>query len=249
MSLEGVSPTTDYDDGYDHIDERNVRASVPSGRNVRISHTMHNPLFGSDGDPTDGFSVSQSSKTRAAMLDSDGYVRNNTQNTAQGTWLVMGARCTVHKRGAGTVRWVGVLNEQKHVGVELDRPNGVNDGSTPEGQALFRCKPEHGVFVTALDLQPEATVHPLANAPTPIIRTPKSSKGSKSAPTRSKGKKSSSTKDADIVVMDYDIAPPVDNQYGVVLGDSVATKPPPFTSSDDDEHETVDGFEGFGIFI
>lgn len=70
-------------------------------------------------------------------------------------WMVPGARCTLPDRGPGTVRWVGMIGRAERVGVELDKPNGLNDGSTPHGRVLFRCKPKHGVFVKAESVRKE----------------------------------------------------------------------------------------------
>ena len=67
--------------------------------------------------------------------------------SAADAWMVIGARCMVAKRGMGTVRWIGVIGKALRVGVELDQPNGLNDGSVPNGPVLFRCKPKHGIFV------------------------------------------------------------------------------------------------------
>jgi hypothetical protein len=68
----------------------------------------------------------------------------------------VGARCTVQGRGCGTVRWIGDIDSQHRVGVELDGPNGLNDGSTPRGKTLFGCKPKHGIFVKLSAVEQEA---------------------------------------------------------------------------------------------
>jgi hypothetical protein len=130
---------------------------------------------------------------------------------------------------------MGVMNEVDSVGVELDRPKGLNE-STPDGQALFSCKPKHGVFVKASAVEQEAITHNPASSPTTVIRVP-SGKSSKS-------KKTSTTRDADVVVMDQDIVTPADMQYGTVISAFVATKShSPVASPEADDEE----FEGFSI--
>jgi hypothetical protein len=104
-------------------------------------------------------SVTTSTAGIAASTKSGGLVKaksNGSNVKATSSWVVVGARCIVPGRGSGTVRWVGVIGTQDRVGVELDEPNGLNDGSVPSGIALFRCKPMHGVFVTPVVLQEEA---------------------------------------------------------------------------------------------
>ncbi|KAJ9123331.1 hypothetical protein QFC22_001530 [Naganishia vaughanmartiniae] len=60
----------------------------------------------------------------------------------------VGSRVRV-SAGDGTVRWTGTNPDfavGKWVGVQLDEPNGKNDGSV-QGKQYFSCQPKHGVFV------------------------------------------------------------------------------------------------------
>jgi hypothetical protein len=153
------------------------------------------------------------------------------------SWVIVGARCTVPKRGSGTVRWIGAIGTENRVGVELDSPNGLNDGSMPDGQVLFRCKPLHGVLVKAPRLKQGA-----ANSK----RASKGNNKSKSASkTASASKSASGMMHNPIFFSDgHDV---ID---GVVGSGGVSGEPPLFFSSDDGEHD-ADGFDeqflGFGI--
>jgi hypothetical protein len=92
---------------------------------------------------------------------SDTATNNPSTSSDDNAWMVVGARCSIPKRGSGTVRWKGVIGTKDRVGVELDEPNGLNDGSTPSGIVLFRCKPMHGVFVIpSIVEQPAAVTMP-----------------------------------------------------------------------------------------
>jgi hypothetical protein len=195
-------------------------------------------MFLSDDDgPTDGLDISDTIHSSAAVgaLDHDGYVRYDQTTSSSSAWMVVGARCTVHKCGSGTVRWMGVMNEVDSVGVELDRPKGLNDGSTPDGQALFSCKPNHGVFVKASAVEQEVITHKPASSPTTVFRVP-SGKSSKS-------KKTSTTRDTDVVVMDQDIVAPADTQYGTVISAFVATKSHSPVASPEADDEVFEGFD------
>ena len=63
----------------------------------------------------------------------------------------MGKRCEVRTTNAGTqrgaVRFVGEIEGKSgvFVGVELDEPQGRNDGSAA-GRSYFSCAAKHGVF-------------------------------------------------------------------------------------------------------
>ncbi|KAG2022561.1 hypothetical protein CC2G_000299 [Coprinopsis cinerea AmutBmut pab1-1] len=83
-------------------------------------------------------------------------------------------------QGRGVVRFVGPTSFQigKWVGVELDEPNGKNDGSV-QGVQYFTCKPGHGVFLrqsqikathgSELDIPPPSPS--IQGPPTPRLAT------------------------------------------------------------------------------
>lgn len=62
--------------------------------------------------------------------------------------VAVGARCNVAGIGVGTVCYVGqVQNRGLRVGVWLDDPTGMNDG-TAFGHRYFECPDGHGLFAT-----------------------------------------------------------------------------------------------------
>ncbi|CAG8570721.1 1450_t:CDS:10 [Paraglomus brasilianum] len=67
--------------------------------------------------------------------------------------LQVGARCEINGSW-GVIRFIGVtsFSSGKWVGVELDEPNGKNDGSV-KGKKYFECKEKHGVFVRPSQLK------------------------------------------------------------------------------------------------
>uniref|UniRef100_A0A914Z0D8 CAP-Gly domain-containing protein n=1 Tax=Panagrolaimus superbus TaxID=310955 RepID=A0A914Z0D8_9BILA len=71
------------------------------------------------------------------------------------------------KKGKGTVRYVGPIeaaNDQTKIfaGLELDEPNGKNNGST-QGKVYFECPENYGIFVP---------VETLANLPKMLTKPP-----------------------------------------------------------------------------
>ena len=76
------------------------------------------------------------------------------------SWTV-NDRVEINVNGApavGTIRFVGgtAFASGKWVGIELDLPNGKNDGSV-QGTKYFEAKPLHGVFVRATQVKPTAS--------------------------------------------------------------------------------------------
>ena len=76
--------------------------------------------------------------------------------------------------GRGTVRFCGAtsFSAGKWVGIELEEPNGKNDG-TVQGVRYFTCKMSYGVFVRPSQVKvlvaaPESTPAP---APTGPVRS------------------------------------------------------------------------------
>jgi hypothetical protein len=67
--------------------------------------------------------------------------------------LQVGHRCTVKNRGAGVVRFVGEVKQSLRIGVALDTPSGLNDG-TFGGTRYFECPGGHGVFAKPENVQP-----------------------------------------------------------------------------------------------
>lgn len=61
--------------------------------------------------------------------------------------LILHARCEVEKLGKGEILFVGQTSFSPGVwvGVELDEPNGKNDG-TVQGKRYFDCQDGYGVF-------------------------------------------------------------------------------------------------------
>lgn len=83
--------------------------------------------------------------------------------------LAEGALCDAHAADAlvpaGTVRFYGQVHFQPGVwvGVELDAPQGKNDGSV-QGQRYFNCKPQYGIFIRPGRLTlVNVRTHPIAN--------------------------------------------------------------------------------------
>ena len=71
--------------------------------------------------------------------------------------VAVGARVVVKGRGPGTVRFSGKHHGVKDPrpcwhGVELDRPNGANNG-TVEGHCYFTCQQGHGILVKTFNVQ------------------------------------------------------------------------------------------------
>ncbi|KYR02819.1 dynactin [Tieghemostelium lacteum] len=67
------------------------------------------------------------------------------------TKISVGLRVTILNKpelGKGYVKYIGLTKfaEGRWVGIELDGPNGKNDG-TVKGDKYFDCKPNHGIFV------------------------------------------------------------------------------------------------------
>mmetsp|Transcript_35750 Transcript_35750/g.83728 ORF Transcript_35750/g.83728 Transcript_35750/m.83728 type:complete len:574 (+) Transcript_35750:162-1883(+) len=67
---------------------------------------------------------------------------------AKGATLAVGARAMVLNKHTCTIRFLGSTEfaEGDWVGVELDKPNGKNDGSI-KGVCYFSCPENHGLFV------------------------------------------------------------------------------------------------------
>lgn len=69
-----------------------------------------------------------------------------------------GAHCQViigaHRQWKGQVRYIGPVAFSAHVqvGIELEAPHGVHDGSVDEIR-YFRSLPKHGIFVKASRLK------------------------------------------------------------------------------------------------
>ena len=141
--------------------------------------TSHPPPLPPSGNTTDDADVAAASSSGAAAAaayiapsphwdgggavggGSDTATNNPSTSSDNNGWMVVGARCSIPKRGSGTVRWKGVIGTKDRVGVELDEPNGLNDGSTPSGIVLFRCKPMHSIFVLpSIVEQPAAVTMP-----------------------------------------------------------------------------------------
>jgi hypothetical protein len=95
------------------------------------------PVTSSHGEHSGEWSVTQQREDAAA-----GYL-----DVSEVPKIPVGARCMVG-RGEGTVRFVGdVGSSGVRIGVELDRPNGLNDG-TARGTRYCTCDPKYGVFVS-----------------------------------------------------------------------------------------------------
>ena len=60
----------------------------------------------------------------------------------------VGDRVHTGKNGQGTVRYLGIIEGTSGAwaGVELDSPNGKNDG-TAKGRRYFQCRQKYGTFV------------------------------------------------------------------------------------------------------
>jgi hypothetical protein len=135
-------------------DDADVAAASSSGAAAAAADIAPSPHSGGGGAVGGGSDTACTTNNPSTSSDNNG-------------WMVVGARCSIPKRGSGTVRWKGVIGTKDRVGVDLDEPNGLNDGSTPSGIVLFRCKPMHGVFVLpSIVEQPAAVTMPTtAGAP------------------------------------------------------------------------------------
>lgn len=84
--------------------------------------------------------------------------------------LKLGDRVLVDGEKAGTLRFCGTTEfaSGQWVGVELDEPEGKNDGSVG-GIRYFICPPKHGIFASVSKI----TKAPLEQTPSSVTSTPK----------------------------------------------------------------------------
>lgn len=86
--------------------------------------------------------------------------QNNVAENAEPT-VVVGEVVSLLQGSKGIVRFVGKTGFSPgiFVGVELDKPTGLNDGSV-RGRRYFTCEPHHGVFVKPHLVENFATSQP-----------------------------------------------------------------------------------------
>jgi hypothetical protein len=81
------------------------------------------------------------------------HISNDYLDVGGAEVLQVGHRCTVKDRGAGVVRFVGRVKQSLRIGVVLDTPTGLNNG-TFGGTRYFECPDGHGVFAKPENVQP-----------------------------------------------------------------------------------------------
>lgn len=98
------------------------------------------------------------------------------------TDIKVGVRVQVLGKLMGTVKFAGVTKfaAGPWVGVELDAPEGKNDG-TVQGERYFDCKPGHGIFARPNSVRPEPALNAFA-MPGEMPQTPESAQEAPGSP-------------------------------------------------------------------
>jgi len=101
--------------------------------------------------PVDLPPLEQRNTQMEAAMDRD--LRQMAGGSAAG--LTVGSYVRTDKGLCGTVRYAGsvAFSRGMWAGLELDSPDGKNDGSV-QGHQYFSCAPNHGLFVRALTITP-----------------------------------------------------------------------------------------------
>lgn len=111
-----------------------------------VSHLMSTPM-----------SVADSVSDAESVSSYDSNASEAQLMAALPEWLTVGQSVRISPESKmGTVAYVGKTNFAQGiwVGVELEAPNGKNDGSY-NGTQYFKCRPKYGIFVRPEKLKPE----------------------------------------------------------------------------------------------
>ena len=87
--------------------------------------------------------VSTVTENRANNIFASVHSEQSAQSSAH---ITVGMRCETSKFGMGCVRFIGQIKGKVRIGIELDKPIGLNNG-TVFGKQFFKCAPKHGVFL------------------------------------------------------------------------------------------------------
>eukprot|EP01084_Bolivina_argentea_P054404 99778_1 len=165
MSLTGTgfAPSTKYNSIITVGDEVELKTGGSVGVVRFIGEIAHQQgifygveLKGEDGENDGSFnntSYFNCNDKRGMFVQQNEIIAVNTSNHQDLPRVTIGDKIEcIKEKCTGTVRYIGKPSSFQGVGpfygVELDKPNGTNDG-TVRGKYYFTCKYKHGIFLQA----------------------------------------------------------------------------------------------------